>query len=136
MLRNHLQRAAVDGRTAHDFVSGLEQAEQRRRGRRHAGGREKRRLAALERRHFLLHGLHGGVRVARIDVPVPLALLVGLELRGTGEQKRARCVNRRRQRRRIGPRAIARVQGFCDWMLRHDRPSSLSPFNLPLTCDL
>ena len=79
--------------------------------RRHARRRDERGLAAFQHRELLLDGLHARIRVARVDVLVVPALLIRLELGGILEDERAGGVDGRRQRRGVGARALADVDG-------------------------
>ena len=106
-IGNDLQRTAVNRGAAHDFVARLQQSKERGARGRHARRRDQRVLGVLENRDLQFGRAHGRIRIARVDVFFVLAVLIVREIRRGIEGKRARGVNRRRQRRRLRMRALA-----------------------------
>ena len=83
-----MERAAVDRRTAHDLVAGLEQRQHRRRDRGHARTEQQRLLRAIERCQLLLRGYDRRVLIPRVEIAIQFAFGV---LDDVGPDRRRTC---------------------------------------------
>ena len=107
---DNVERAAVNGRAAENFVARLQQRQQRRRDGRHPGTEQERGFRAVHRGHLLLDRHDCRVLIPGVEIAVQFSFLVFDDVGHRVEHERARLVDGHGERgRRAGINAFAGV---------------------------